>query len=224
MTARQCTNGRNGHAGPRRLTNRGNRATAPPAPAAPAERDAAGRFQPGCRPGPGNPHFRRVAALRHELLAAVEAEGAVRRLVAALVKRVERRGDLQAAALLLKYALGGPLKAADPDSADADELERSRGAHLPELLDTDTVSVPAALALLHGMQKLGLQLAASTAPVGALLGAGGWAKIFTELNDPQLIEWWRELCAMQREAQRAASRQAGNADAAGGAAGKKAMP
>jgi hypothetical protein len=113
----------------------------------------------------------------------------VRRIVEALTRRVERHGDLGAARLLLLYSLGKPVAGCHPDDADRDELERSRGAHLPDLLRTDMVSVPAALALLHAMQKIALQLAASTGPAGALLGSGGWEKIFAELGGPQLSAW-----------------------------------
>jgi hypothetical protein len=78
---REC----NGHP-TQRLANGVNRATGP---AAPSGRDAAGRFQPGCAPGPGNPYARHAARLKHQLLQAADDAGAVRRIVEALLRRVE---------------------------------------------------------------------------------------------------------------------------------------
>jgi hypothetical protein len=199
MSKREC----NGHT-KERLSNGVNRATRPEAPSG---RDAAGRFQPGCAPGPGNPFARHAARLKHALLQAVDDTAGVRRVVEALVKRVERHGDLGAAKLLLLYAVGKPVKTCDPDSVDADEVARSQGVPLAAVLKTDAVTPAAALALLRVLQQMALQLRASGAvPGGRLLGTGGWDQVFEEMGDPQLVEWWQELCELQREAARAETR------------------
>jgi hypothetical protein len=193
------------------------------APEARETHDDRGRFAKGNPGGPGNPYVRKVAALRHALLEALEAEGGVRRVVAGLLRQLEK-GDLAACELLLRWTLGEPVRVADPDSADRDEVERSQGVPLATLLRADAVSLPVALALLHAMQKVALMVTAQASPAGALLGSGGWEKIFAELGDPQLSAWWAELSGLQREAQQAAAREAarkaGRADGGGGTARK----
>jgi hypothetical protein len=164
---------------------------------APADgHDAGGRFTRGNKAACGNPNARRMAALRAQLLEAVGEEG-VRRVALALVKHVEA-GDLEAGKLLLRYCVGPPLKGADPDRLDADEVDKARGIPLAAVLKTDAVTPAAALALLRVLQQMALQLRASGAvPGGRLLGTGGWDQVFEELGDPELVEWFQELAALQ---------------------------
>lgn len=77
-------------------------------------RTARGRFAKGNPGGPGNPHARRVAALRTALLASV-TERDVKQVAQALVKRA-KQGDVPAVRELLDRLLG---KAGDitPDDA-----------------------------------------------------------------------------------------------------------
>jgi hypothetical protein len=82
---------------------------------------ATGRFLPGNKCGRGNPHYRKLAANRTAFLEAVGPEQ-VRALAAGLLARA-LDGDTDAARLVLAYAVGRPLPAADPDGADADEWQ-----------------------------------------------------------------------------------------------------
>jgi hypothetical protein len=86
----------------------------PPAPKpATEERYKAGQFQPGCKPGPGNPFAKRVAALRKSLLDSV-SEADVAKLGQRLLAQA-LAGDVVATKLLLSYLIGRPGPAADPD-------------------------------------------------------------------------------------------------------------
>ena len=69
-------------------------------------RDNNGRFVRGCRPGPGNPMARRVAAIREAVLSAVTPAD-IRAQVKAL-KKACLSGDVQAIKLLWSYVLGKP--------------------------------------------------------------------------------------------------------------------
>jgi hypothetical protein len=92
-----------------------------PAPAAvhpDSGRDAAGRFTKGNRGGSGNPFARQVAALRSALLAAITPEQ-MQKLATRLYKRA-LKGNMPAAALLLRYTLGNPAPVVDPDRLDLD--------------------------------------------------------------------------------------------------------
>ena len=94
-----------------------NSQTGPPAPEpAPSDRGGAGRFQPGCKPGPGNPFARRVAMLRKALLDSV-AEPDVARLGRKLLEQA-LEGDVVAAKVLLAYVIGKPADVVDPDRVE----------------------------------------------------------------------------------------------------------
>ena len=67
-------------------------------------RDAVGRFLPGCAPGPGNPHARRVARIRAALFRAVTPAD-ILVAVKALMKQA-REGDRLALAELLDRTIG----------------------------------------------------------------------------------------------------------------------
>jgi hypothetical protein len=82
-------------------------------PARGRERDDAGRFQPGCKPGPGNPFARRVATLRKALLESV-SEGDVAELGRKLLAQA-LAGDVAASKVLLSYVVGKPTEVVDPD-------------------------------------------------------------------------------------------------------------
>jgi hypothetical protein len=69
-------------------------------------RDERGRFQKGCKPGPGNPHLRQVSQLRTALMRAVtpsDIEEVVAKLLAAA-----KTGDTVAAREILNRVLGTP--------------------------------------------------------------------------------------------------------------------
>jgi len=78
-----------------------------------------GRFAPGNPGGPGNPFARQVAALRQALLNSVTADD-IQAVARALIQRASE-GNVQAAKLLLSYAIGKPQPAPEPDHMDVDE-------------------------------------------------------------------------------------------------------
>lgn len=78
-----------------------------------SERNAAGRFLPGCRPGPGNPnssHSQRKLFVFRDAI----TDADIRDLAAALLEKA-KAGDIRAAQLLLDKLL--------PDTGEA-ELEQ----------------------------------------------------------------------------------------------------
>ena len=95
-------------------------------------RDSQGRFTKGNRGGPGNPHARRHAALRQRLLARLTAQE-LDAILGALV-RLARGGDVDAAGLLLRYALGKPTEPRDPDRLDAGEADPQEPAAVTKRL------------------------------------------------------------------------------------------
>ena len=84
-------------------------------------RDEKGQFTPGNPGGPGNPFARQVAALRKALVDAVTPQD-IQEVAAALIARA-KEGNVQAAKLLLSYAIGKPEQAPQPDHLDAHEWE-----------------------------------------------------------------------------------------------------
>ena len=70
------------------------------------DRDGLGRFAPGNRGGPGNPHASKVAKLRAALLEAVTLDD-VRDVLAALVQEA-REGNVSAMKLFFDRTLGQP--------------------------------------------------------------------------------------------------------------------
>lgn len=116
MTETSLPAARNGH------TNAG---TGPLPPSAdgtpPAGKDpTTGRFLPGNKLGRGNPHYRKLAGNRTAFLQAVSVEE-IRQLAAKLLRKA-LAGNLDAARLLLAYAVGRPAEAVNPDRADLDEF------------------------------------------------------------------------------------------------------
>lgn len=86
-----------------------------------AHRDAQGRFAKGHPGGPGNPFGRHVAALRAALLEEItddDIQAVVRKLI-----EMSKTGNLQAAKLLLSYAIGKPTPAPNPDHVEIDEWQ-----------------------------------------------------------------------------------------------------
>ncbi len=94
-----------------------------------------GRFGPGNRYGRGCPVNRRMHALRRALVDAVEPER-VAKVIDRLGELAEQ-GDVQAAKLLLEYAVGKPPRALELTGPDGEALglgwERLTGAILGAL-------------------------------------------------------------------------------------------
>jgi len=93
-------------------------------------RNSNGQFAKGNPGGPGNPYARRVAKLRSAMLNAVESE--MVHIVQSLIDSA-KKGDVQAAKLVLAYSLGKPVESVHPDAIDAHEKEliRQEGGGAP---------------------------------------------------------------------------------------------
>jgi hypothetical protein len=89
-----------------------------------ADRDGRGRFTAGNRAGRGNPHARRMAALRQAFLS-VATEDRMRELGEAMYAAAVA-GDWHAAGLFLRFVIGRPSDAVDPDRVDLDEWQLRR--------------------------------------------------------------------------------------------------
>jgi hypothetical protein len=88
----------------------------------------------GNKCGRGNPHYRKLAANRTAFLEAVGPEQV--KAVAVILLARALTGDVDAARLVLAYAVGRPQPAADPDAADADEWRMLREApNFADVLD-----------------------------------------------------------------------------------------
>jgi hypothetical protein len=88
---------------------------------------ATGRFLPG-NPGnpagrPRNPTYRNLAANRRALLESCGPEE-IKGVMGMLKRRATENSDIEAARLLLLYAVGKPLDSVDPDAAGLDEWDR----------------------------------------------------------------------------------------------------
>jgi hypothetical protein len=103
-------------------------------------RDALGRFTTGGPPGPGRPVVNAFARYQGELRGVLLAElkPADLRAVIRQVLRLAKRGNLAATELLLKWTLGGPPPAVDPDRLDEHEISVRRGR--PTMVDALALS------------------------------------------------------------------------------------
>jgi hypothetical protein len=81
-----------------------------------------GKFLPGNQCGRGNPHYRKLAENRAAFLEAVSPTQ-VKALAGRLLAQA-LAGDVDAARLVLAYAVGRPQAAVDPDAADRDAWQR----------------------------------------------------------------------------------------------------
>ena len=71
-------------------------------------RDGRGRFAPGNRGGPGNPHAAQVSRLRSALLDAITPDD-MKAIISALIGKA-KAGDVHAASVLFERVLGKPLE------------------------------------------------------------------------------------------------------------------
>ena len=106
--------------------------TTPDNPPDQSDRDHAGRFAPGCQPGPGRPQGSRAFDLRaiaRDKAAAegLSLEGALWEIVSALITQA-KAGDVRAAQVLLDRLVGRePLPVVVDDPHDlGDALRRAR--------------------------------------------------------------------------------------------------
>lgn len=97
------------------------------------DRDHAGRFAPGCQPGPGRPQGSRNIDLRAVAAAAAERDGvdldrALWGVVRKLIEQAEA-GDVAASKLLFERLCGReafPVAIAEPDVDLAEAMRRAR--------------------------------------------------------------------------------------------------
>ena len=95
----------------------------------PNGRNTNGTFAPGNPGGSGNPHARKVAQLRTAILDCLNTE-AMASIVNGLLIAAQS-GDVQAAKLLLSYAVGRPPDPVNPDRLDVDEWELLKAQPTP---------------------------------------------------------------------------------------------
>jgi len=98
-------------------------------------RDLQGKFQPGNRFGRGNPHAKAVAQFRTAMMQAVQ-EGDVSDVIRAMIVKAAS-GDVQAARLVLEYAVGR----AGPIDESSEKLPHHVFVFNPDLFPTVRVDV-----------------------------------------------------------------------------------
>jgi hypothetical protein len=165
-------------------------ATPPPSPnGTNGGRDpATGKFTRGNGGGPGNPFGRRLAKLRWAFVNAVTDElmgDFARQLVAQAA-----RGDMAAAVLFLRYSIGEPVPAPDPDHVDLDELQLlrkcSREASLrggTELIDPGT-----AVVALKALMRAGLRRCLADGQLSDVFARAGVREAFEALGLGGLVD------------------------------------
>jgi hypothetical protein len=114
-----------------------------------AARGPDGRFAKGNPGGPGNPFARQVAALRQAALAAITPADV--RAIIAKMGELALVGDVQAAKLVLAYAIGKPAGAADPDRLDLQEWNHFKEA-APMLNEVESLLTPEPAVLLPSVR------------------------------------------------------------------------
>ena len=83
------------------------------------QRTSSGQFAAGNKCGKGNPHARKLSAMR-KAFADVVDENRLKQLAEKIYQR-SLYGDMLAAKLLLSYVVGKPVEAVDPDRLDLEE-------------------------------------------------------------------------------------------------------
>ncbi len=74
-----------------------------------------GRFLPGWRGGPGNPHIKQTSRLRSELLQSIKPSD-IKTIIRALLRKA-KRGDVYAAREILDRTLGKPQQTIELDAS-----------------------------------------------------------------------------------------------------------
>jgi hypothetical protein len=112
-----------------------------------AANDPNDRFAKANPGAPGNPFARRVAALRQAAVAAITPD-AVQAILAKMTE-LALGGDVQAAKLVLSYAIGKPGAAADPDRLDVQEWNHFKET-APMMSEAEGLLAPEPRVLLPG--------------------------------------------------------------------------
>jgi hypothetical protein len=183
--ASPSANGANGGEGPPSSSAApvaGAEEPAADAPATAAGRGPGGRFAKGNPGGTGNPFARQVAALRQAALAAITPDQV--RAILAKMAELALAGDVQAAKLVLAYAIGRPAAAPDPDRLDVEEWNHFKEA-APMLGEAGSLLTPDPAVLLDSVRRgrqattrdyadiLAAALLAPEQPLPSLLGHAG---------------------------------------------------
>jgi hypothetical protein len=124
---------------------------APFSPASNGEgRAANGQFAKGNTLGKGNPFYRRLAEVRAHSIAEI-SPSEVRAIMRKLLD-LGMAGDVAAISILLRYVIGKPAKAVNPDNADLNEWRKLESAPPRVEVDVaclDVVPTPVAIEALH---------------------------------------------------------------------------
>jgi hypothetical protein len=150
-------------------------------------RDAKGRFTIGNPGGTGNPFARQVASLRQALINAITPED-IQTVAKALIQRAAE-GNVQAAKLLLLYAIGKPQPAPEPDHMDADEWDVYR--------ETAPMKVESAAIVASGVPELHLKFARMMRPVIAQMMGNQMGEML--LETPEQREAREDAAAEEAE-------------------------
>jgi hypothetical protein len=134
---------------PSPIGNGSNGGPATPTPHIGAAQGPDGRFAKGNPGGPGNPFARQVAALRQAALAAITPEDV--RAILAKMAELALGGDVQAAKLVLAYAIGKPAPPADPDRLDVQEWQHFKET-APMVNEAENLLTPEPRVLLPGIR------------------------------------------------------------------------
>jgi hypothetical protein len=166
----------------------------PEAPSTNGQRDkATGRFLPGNHAASGNPHFRAMSALRMQFLRAFRPE--MMNDVVGKLHALAVEGNLEATRLLLRYAIGQPLPAVDPDQADANELHLLQQCSREISLRHGTERIPAdqAVAILRAMMASGLRRALADGALADVFVRQDVADALTAAGLGELVDQARVL-------------------------------
>ena len=93
-------------------------------------RSTNGQFTRGNAGGPGNPFGRRLASMREAILRAVSDED-IGQIMTSMVN-LAKEGNIQAAKLVLQYAVGKPAPVAQPDRVDEEEWDIEKAKSIPQ--------------------------------------------------------------------------------------------
>jgi hypothetical protein len=154
---------------------------------------ATGRFVKGNQGGPGNPHCRLMAQLRMEFLRALTPDK-----MAAFADKLHAlalEGHLDAGRLLLRYSIGQPLPAVDPDDVDLHELQLLQQCNRETSLRRGTERIPAdqAVVVLRALMASGLRQALADGALADVFVRQDVADALTAAGLGELVDQARVL-------------------------------
>jgi hypothetical protein len=152
-----------------------------------------GRFLQGHAYAKGNPHFRQMSRLRMQFLTALSDEKMV--AFADKLHAMALEGNLDAARLLLRYSIGQPLPAVDPDQADLHELHLLQQCSRETSLRRGTERIPAdqAVVVLRALMASGLRQALADGALADVFVRQDVADALTAAGLGELVDQARVL-------------------------------